>query len=83
MPFLGAFTMPPRAPADIVASIKANYFSLIAAKYIVIRHPEVSKTTVYLLLKNPKEHRAAYPVLYICRASSIWQTSIDYTCHRR
>ena len=56
--------MPPRAPAHIVASIEADYFGLIAAKYIIIRHPEVSKTTVYLLLKNLKEHGAAYPVLY-------------------
>ena len=56
--------MPPRAPADIVASIKADYFSLIAAKYIIIRHLEVSKTTIYLLLKNLKEYGAAYLVLY-------------------
>ena len=64
LPSLTAFIMPPRAPAHIVASIKADYFGLIAAKYIIIRHPEVSKTTVYLLLKNLKEHGAAYPVLY-------------------
>jgi hypothetical protein len=56
--------MPPRAPAHIVASIEADYFSLIAAKYIIIRHPEVSKTTIYLLLKNLKEHGAAYPILH-------------------
>jgi len=56
--------MPPRAPAHIVASIKANYFGFIAAKYIIIRHPEVSKTTIYLLLKNLKEHGAAYPILH-------------------
>ena len=56
--------MPPRAPAHIVASIEADYFGLIAAKYIIIRHLEVSKTTVYLLLKNLKEHGAVYLVLY-------------------
>ena len=56
--------MPPRAPAYIVASIEADYFGLIVTKYIIIRHPEVSKTTIYLLLKNLKEHRAAYPILY-------------------
>jgi hypothetical protein len=56
--------MPPRAPAHIVASIKADYFGFIAAKYIIIRHPEVSKTTIYLLLKNLKEYRAAYPILH-------------------
>ena len=56
--------MTPRAPAHIVTSIEADYFGLIAAKYIIIRHPEVFKTTVYLLLKNLKEHRAAYPILH-------------------
>jgi len=56
--------MTPRAPAHIITSIEADYFGLIAAKYIIIRHPEVSKTTVYLLLKNLKEHRAAYPILH-------------------
>ena len=56
--------MPPRAPAHIVASIETDYFGFIVAKYIIIRHPEVSKTTFYLLLKNLKEYRAAYPILY-------------------
>ena len=56
--------MPPRAPAHIVSSIEADYFGLIAAKYIIIRHPEVSKTTIYLLLKNLKKHRVAYPILH-------------------
>ena len=56
--------MTPRAPAYIVTSIEADYFGLIAAKYIIIRHPEVSKTTVYLLLKNLKEHKTAYPILH-------------------
>jgi hypothetical protein len=57
--------MPPQAPTYIVASIKADYFGLIVAKYIIIRHPEVSKTTIYLLLKNLKEYGAAYPILHI------------------
>ena len=64
MPFLTAFTMSPRAPANIVASIESNYFGLIAAKNIVIRHPEVAQCTIYSLIKNLKEHGAAYPVLY-------------------
>jgi hypothetical protein len=64
LPFLTAFTIPLQAPVYIVASIEANYFGFIAAKYIIIRHPEVSKTTIYLLLKNLKEHRAAYPILH-------------------
>ena len=65
MPFLTTFTMLPQAPTHIISSIKTDYFGLIAAKYIIIRHLEVSKTTVYLLLKNLKEHRAAYPILHI------------------
>ena len=44
--------MSPRAPAHIIAS-----------KNIVTRHPEVAQCTVYLLVKNLKEHRAAYPIL--------------------
>ena len=56
--------MTPRALAHIVTSIEADYFGLIAAKYIIIRHPEVFKTTVYLFLKNLKEHRVAYPILH-------------------
>jgi hypothetical protein len=53
-----------RAPAYIVASIKSDYFSFIATKHIITRHPEVAKSILYLLIKNLKEHRAAYPVLY-------------------
>jgi hypothetical protein len=64
LPFLTDFMMSPRAPANIVASIKSDYFGLIAAKNIVIRHPEVAQCTVYSLIKNLKEHKAAYPVLY-------------------
>ena len=64
MPFLFAFTMSPRAPAHIIASIKSDYFGLISSKNIVIRHPEVAQCTVYLLVKNLKEHRAAYPILH-------------------
>jgi hypothetical protein len=56
--------MLPRAPANIVASIESDYFGLIAAKNIVIRHLEVAQCTVYLLIKNLKEHGAVYPVLY-------------------
>ena len=63
-PFFTAFTILPQAPAYIIASIKANYFSLIVAKYIIIRHLEVSKTTIYLLLKNLKEYRTTYLILY-------------------
>ena len=64
MPFLSAFTMSPRAPAHIVASIESDYFGLISTKNIVIRHPEVAQCTVYLLVKNLKEHGAAYPILH-------------------
>ena len=56
--------MTPRAPAHIVTSIEADYFGLIAAKYIIIRHPKVFKTIIYLFLKNLKEYRAAYPILH-------------------
>ena len=64
MPFPTAFTMPPRAPAYIVASIKSDYFGFIALKYIVLRHPEVAQYTIYSLIKNLKEHKADYPILY-------------------
>ena len=64
MPFLSAFTMPPRAPAHIVASIESDYYGLISTKNIVTRHPEVTQCTVYSLIKNLKEHGAAYPILY-------------------
>ena len=64
MPFLTAFTISPRAPANIVASNKSDYFRLIVAKNIVIRHPKVAQYTVYSLIKNLKEHGAVYPVLY-------------------
>ena len=56
--------MQSRAPAHIITSIKSDYFGFIATKYIITRHPEVAKSTIYLLVKNLKEHRAAYPVLY-------------------
>jgi transposase len=56
--------MSPRAPAHIVASIKSDYFGLISTKNIIIRHPEVAQSTVYLLIKNLKEHGAAYPILH-------------------
>ena len=64
MPFPAALTMPPRASAYIVASIESDYFGFIAPKYIVLRHPEVARCTIYLLIKNLKEHGAAYPILY-------------------
>ena len=64
MPFLPAFTMPPRAPAHIVASIKSDYFGLISTKNIVTRHPEVAQCTVYSFIKNLKEHGAVYPILH-------------------
>ena len=56
--------MPPRAPAHIVASIESDYYGLISTKNIVTRHPEVAQYTIYSLIKNLKEHRAAYPILY-------------------
>ena len=64
MPFPAAFTMLPRASAYIVASIKSDYFGFIAPKYIVLRHPEVAQYTIYSLIKNLKEHGAAYPILH-------------------
>ena len=65
MPFLSAFTMPPRAPAHIVASIESDYYGLISTKNIVMRHLEVTQCTVYSLIKNLKEPRATYPILYV------------------
>ena len=65
MPFLSAFTMPPRAPAHIVTSIKSDYYGLISTKNIVMRHPEVAQCTVYSLIKNLKEYRAAYLILHV------------------
>ena len=64
MPFLSAFTMPLRASAYIVASIESDYYGLISTKNIVMRHPEVAQCTIYSLIKNLKEHRAAYPILH-------------------
>jgi uncharacterized protein (DUF2384 family) len=56
--------MYPRAPAHIVQSIESDYFGYISPKNIVTRHPEVARTTVYLICKNLKEHGAAYPILH-------------------
>ena len=56
--------MPPRVSAYIIASIKSDYFSFIVPKYIVLRHPEVARCTIYSLIKNLKEHGAAYPILH-------------------
>ena len=53
-----------RAPAHIVQSIESDYFGYISPKNIVTRHPEVARTTVYLICKNLKEHRAVYPILH-------------------
>ena len=53
------------APAYIVQSIKSDYFGHILPKNIVIRHLEVARTTMYLIYKNLKEHRAVYLILYI------------------
>jgi hypothetical protein len=64
LPSPTTLTMRSRAPAYIVASIKSDYFGFIATKYIITRHPEVAKSTTYLLIKNLKEYRAAYPVLF-------------------
>ena len=41
-----------------------DYFGYISPKNIVTRHPEVARTTVYLICKNLKEHGAAYPILH-------------------
>ena len=57
--------MYPRAPAHIVQSIESDYFGYISPKNIVTRHPEVARTTVYLICKNLKEHGAAYPILHV------------------
>ena len=64
MPFPAAFTMLPWASAHIIISIESDYFGFIAPKYIVLRHPEVARCTIYLLIKNLKEHGAAYPILH-------------------
>ena len=40
--FLPTFTIPPRAPTYIVASIKSDYFGLISTKNIIIRYLEVA-----------------------------------------
>ena len=55
--------MPSRVPADIAQSIESDYFGFIKPIHIVTRHPEVAWSTVYLLCKNLKEHRAAYPTV--------------------
>ena len=41
-PLPAVFTILPRASTYIVASIKSNYFSFIATKYIALRHLEVA-----------------------------------------
>ena len=56
--------MYPHAPANIVQSIKSDYFGYISPKNIITRHPEIARTMVYLICKNLKEHRAAYPILH-------------------
>jgi len=64
LPFLTAAVTYPRAPAYIIQSIKRDYFGYILPKNIITRHPEVARTTVYLICKNLKEHGAAYPILH-------------------
>jgi hypothetical protein len=52
--------MPSRVPTHIAQSIESDYFGFIKPIYIVTRHPEVARSTIYLLYKNLKEYRAAY-----------------------
>ena len=52
-----------RVSTHIARSIEDDYFGLIKPIYIVTRHAEVAQSTVYLLCKNLKEHKAAYPTI--------------------
>ena len=54
----------PMTPTYIIASIKSDYFSFIFIKNIIIRHPEVTQCTIYLIIKNLKEYGAIYLILY-------------------
>jgi hypothetical protein len=56
--------MSPQAPAYVIASIESDYFSLIFTKNIIIRYLKVTQYITYLIIKNLKEYRAVYLILY-------------------